>query len=228
MADYYRNDLFIRGPEQELLRFQRDALPKDNESGGDSWGGHSEGSLSFLSLIPLPGELRSPRVDCKDVDNWKDRHWGCLYPDVDYYTLQNECLNYHFVTTYCCAHNFVLEVSKSYPALAFTLLWNNVHEGSYGQPMQFAMLTVQAGVKSMDYVEMYWDTVLDLQDKLPPLNKLNEDARRSVELRIADIARNAEYLAEVAKRDASASPSVPSNESPDGNLDAEEPTARMF
>ena len=50
--------------------------------------------------------------------------------------------------------------------------------------MQCAMLAVRDGSILMDYVEMTWETVLSLQPKLPPLNRLNAHSRHSTEMRV--------------------------------------------
>lgn len=228
MANYYQNDLFIRGPEIELKRFQSDALPKDHERGDDSWGGHGEGPLSFLSLLPPPDELRSPGVDYRAVEKWRKRHWGCLSPQADDWTFSYECLNYFILSKHSWAHNFVVEASKAYPELAFTLLWSDFNTGVYVKTTKFAMLTVQAGVISMDCVKMRWDTVLALQDELPPLNKLNEDARRFVEFRHDSWARTRKAIAKAVKRHFRIQTSALSDEKPNGNTEEEHEPARMF
>lgn len=224
MANYYRNDLIIRGPINELLRFQSAAQPKDNEKGDDSWGGHEDGQLSFLSLLPPPDELRSPGANATEVERWRNRHWGCLFPEVLAWSLDDECLVIYLETKHFCPHNFVVEVSKKFPELGFTLFWSD-HLASfddwyYGYPMVFAMLTVQAGVISMDYVNMKWTSVLARQDKLPPLNQLNDNVLRLFEMRIAEHTISAKENAEmVRKRDAA----VPNSTLPDtttsGNFD---------
>lgn len=184
MANYYRNDLFIRGPGHELERFQSDALPKDDERCEDSWSGHGEGPFSFLSLLPPPDELRSPGANDMDVEKWRRIQWGCAFPEVDAWALKDECLNYWFLTHHFCAHNFVINVSKAYPDLAFTLLWNDVYSGSYGEPMSMALLAVKDGIIAVDYVEMNWETVLAVEADLPPLHKLPEEKRHGIRMRI--------------------------------------------
>jgi hypothetical protein len=184
MANYYRNVLFIRGPGQELHRFQLDAQPKDTEKGDDSWCGHGDGSLSFLSLVPPPDELRITGANRADVEKWRWSHWGCAFPVVDYWTLDADCLGYWFSTAHFCAHNFVVSISKFYPALAFTLLWNDVYTGEYGEPMSMALLAVKNGVIVVDYVEMNWETVLAVEAQLPPLHKLTEGKRDGIWMRI--------------------------------------------
>jgi hypothetical protein len=183
MANYYRNDLYIRGSEDELRRFRDDALPREGEIGERSRGGHAGGPLSFLSVLPPP-----PGVDARATGGVTNSGWGCLWPFTDDCALEGDCLNYYFSTAHAPAHDFTVSVSKDYPGLAFTLVWNDVHSGLY-RPMEFAMFAVRAGRILVDYVEMRWETVLSLQPELPTLNRLNARARRLTEMRIAGMAR---------------------------------------
>jgi hypothetical protein len=162
MANYFINQLFIRGAPQRLERFRDDALPKDGEQGEDSRGGHAYGPLSFLSLLPPPDALRGSEANAAELGQWKEDHWGCRYPEVDSRSLDGDCLQYYFATGGFCAHNFVVNVSGAYPDLGFTLLWRDIYSGAYGEPIEYALLVVRNGVISMDFVELSGETVVRL------------------------------------------------------------------
>ena len=160
MSNYYRNYLIIRGDQEQLRRFQRDALPREGEQARNSWGGHHDGPLSFFSLLPPPKELHSTTaVSAEPLWDWQAENWGCASPQTDNTTLTDECLTYWFTTCGFCAHNFVVNVSRLYPQLAFRLVWNDWHSGEYGCPVEYALLVVQDGVIAFDGVEMSGKTV---------------------------------------------------------------------
>ena len=157
MANYYSNHLIIRGEQAQVRRFQDDALPRDGEQADDSWGGHGEGSLSFFSLLPPPKELQCDAAVShpeESLYHWQMQNWGCTFPDLLSCDLTDNCLEYRFYTRHFCAHNFVANVSRLYPALAFRLVWRDVYSGEYGTPINFALLVVRDGVISHDFVKM--------------------------------------------------------------------------
>ncbi len=145
----------IRGDQAQLRRFQSDALPREGEQARNSWGGHSEGPLSFFSLLPPPTDLRcEAAVSTKPLWDWQAENWGCAAPQTDNSTLSDECLTYWFTTCNFCAHNFVVNVSRLYPQLVFLLVWKDWHSGGYGCPFDYALLAVQDGIIDFDGMEI--------------------------------------------------------------------------
>lgn len=154
MANYYRNYLIIHGATDKLQLFKNNALPKDGEQGGNSWGGHGEGALSFLSLCPPSPELRNQKSNSA-CNEWRAKNWGGLFPELtsgvkDLSLTENALLYPFFMTKYAPSHNFVVSVSRLYPELLFHLIWWDVYEGEYGTPMRFTHLVANGG-RTMDY-----------------------------------------------------------------------------
>ncbi len=157
MPNLFCNSLLIHGCPEELRRFQHNALPRDGEQTNNSWGGHGEGPLSFFSLLPPPEQLRCDAARSSPEEplwRWQMNNWGCLWPNGDEGKATDNCVRYDFYTSYFCCHDFVLNVSKLYPQLAFWLVWRDVYSGDYDTPIEYAPMVVQNGVISHDYVEM--------------------------------------------------------------------------
>ena len=127
MPNWCKNFLHVSGPQRTLARFQTQATPA--KTGVALPATQAPEVFSFHRLVPAPSAPLQPITKAADLNTPRKRRWGCRSE-----AWNSTCeptpdggLLYLFVTARTPPLAFLREVSRRWPALVFTL--------DYDEPM---------------------------------------------------------------------------------------------
>lgn len=126
MPNWCKNFLQVNGPDQDLVRFQRQAAPAAARGGHPS--ADTPEAFSFQRLVPLPERLQTLTGDDAGFDS-PQQAWGCRSDACQ--SAQEETREggvlYKFATPWSPPLTFLREVSRRWPTLVYAL--------DYDEPM---------------------------------------------------------------------------------------------